>query len=120
MTRRILVILLMLVCVLLTSCTKEKELVMGEMDTYRGYGDGEIIISVFWPPMKGYATEEQYDLLVEAGIDLLEWGTDPIFTDEETLENTLRLCKDKGIKITICDKDFINLPAKSDEEIRSW
>lgn len=118
MTRRILVILLMLVCVLLTSCTKEKELVMGEMDTYRGYGDGEIIISVFWPPMKGYATEEQYDLLVEAGIDLLEWGTDPIFTDEETLENTLRLCKDKGIKITICDKDFINLPAKSDEEIR--
>lgn len=52
---------------------KRKGVGDGKMDTYRGYGDGEIIISVFWPPMKGYATEEQYDLLVEAGIDLLEW-----------------------------------------------
>ena len=106
MTRRILVIHMLVRFIDILH--KRKGVGDGEMDTYRGW-DGEII-SVFWSPMKGYAMEEQYDLLVEAEL-IFEWGTDPIFTDEETLENTLRLC-DKGIKITICDKDFINLPAK--------
>lgn len=70
--------IILLCCIGLSACTKtppeddgkdkdndpEQEIV--------GYGKGEIVISVFWPPMKGFTTEEQFDYLVEGGIDLLE------------------------------------------------
>lgn len=98
----------------LTSCTEESTRVDNTKREYKGYGDGDIVISVFWPPSKGFTTEEQYDYLVEAGIDLLEWGSDPtLFTDEHTLSEALRLCNEKGIKITICDADFSNILSKN-------
>lgn len=81
-------------------------------------GNGEILISVFWPPMKGFTTAEQYDLLKEAGIDLLEWGTDPIFTDPGTLEEMLKLCGERGIQVTVADSDFTDLLGKTDEQLR--
>ena len=83
---RIILIAVCLVCIsgLLLACTDSDK--NKEKDDLKMSGNGEILISVFWPPMKGFTTAEQYDLLKEAGIDLLEWGTDPIFTDPETLE----------------------------------
>ena len=64
------------------------------------YGQDDIVLSVFWPPSKGYTEQVQYDYLKEAHIDLLEWNSDPIFTDEETLAKTLELCEKNGLKIT--------------------
>lgn len=108
-----LIIILIASCILLVSCRKQPK----DEPVIKGYGEGDIVISVFWPPMKGYATEEQFDLLVEAGIDLLEWGTDPIFSNDETIAETLRLCNEKGLKITICDEDFKNILKMQDNEI---
>lgn len=82
------------------------------------FGEDEIILSVFWPPSKGYTTQKQYDYLKEAKIDLLEWGSDVIFTDEATLKKTLTLCEKNGIKITVCDDSFGDgLIGKSEDEI---
>ena len=78
----------------------------------------DILLSVFWPPMEGFTTEKQFDYLAEADIDLLEYGTDPIFTAPETIEAVLRLATEKGLKITIADRDFVNWDKKTDDEIR--
>lgn len=116
--RIMLLVVVVFLCLGLFSCGKKEPTDGDQEEEVKGYGAGEIVISVFWPPMKGFTTEEQFDYLVEAGIDLLEWGTDPIFTDEETIRETLRLCNEKGLKITIADKDWIGIEKKSDKEIR--
>lgn len=114
----ILLISVMLLCGIgLSACTKKKSQDNDTKREVKGYGDGDIVISVFWPPMKGFTTEEQFDYLVEGGIDLLEWNSDPIFTDPDVIKETLRLCNEKGLKITICDSDFIGIQNKSDKEI---
>jgi hypothetical protein len=103
----------------LVSCTNEVSRVDNTEREIKGYGDGDIVISVFWPPSKGFTTDIQYDYLVEAGIDLLEWGSDPtIFTDEHTVQEALRLCNERGLKITICDSALAaNIVGKSEGEI---
>ena len=115
---RIILIAVCLVCIsgLLLACTDSDK--NKEKDDLKMSGNGEILISVFWPPMKGFTTAEQYDLLKEAGIDLLEWGTDPIFTDPETLEEMLKLCGERGLQVTIADSDFTDLLGKTDEQLR--
>ncbi|HOA31866.1 MAG TPA: hypothetical protein PKM70_08070, partial [Clostridia bacterium] len=115
--RIMLLVVVVFLCLGLFSCGKKEPTDGDQEEEVKGYGAGEIVISVFWPPMKGFTTEEQFDYLVEAGIDLLEWGTDPIFTDEDTIRETLRLCNEKGLKITIADKDWIGIEKKSDKEI---
>lgn len=114
----IILIAVCLVCIsgLLLACTDSDK--NKEKDDLKMSGNGEILISVFWPPMKGFTTAEQYDLLKEAGIDLLEWGTDPIFTDPETLEEMLKLCGERGLQVTIADSDFTDLLGKTDEQLR--
>lgn len=79
----------------------------------------QIVISVFWPPSKGFATQQQYEYLKEANIDLLEWNNDPIFTDPDTLKQTLELCEKNGIKITVCDESFGDVTVKTDDELRA-
>lgn len=66
----------------------------------------------------GITTEKQFDYLAQANIDLLEYGTDPIFTAPETIEAVLRLATEKGLKITVADRDFVNWEKKTDDEIR--
>ncbi len=122
--------MLFLSCFFLVSCQKQdapsrptagpgwEEEQEGVAEMNGGYQRREILISVFWPPMTGFTTAEQYDYLVEGGIDLLEWGTDPIFTKKNTIQEMLRLCGERGLKVTIADNGFNDLIGKTDEEIR--
>ena len=80
----------------------------------------DILLSVFWPPMEGFTTEKQFDYLAEADIDLLEYGTDPIFTAPETIEAVLRLATEKGLKITVADRDFVNWDKKQTMKFANW
>lgn len=99
--------------------TDQPEVKDPEPEKAQYYGQDEILLSVFWPPSKGYTEQVQYDYLKEAHIDLLEWNSDPIFTDPETLEKTLALCEKNGIKITVCDESFGDgLRNKTEDEIR--
>lgn len=120
---RVILIAVCLACIgcLLLACTGNRpsdKNNQNQKDDLEMNGNGEILISVFWPPMKGFTTAEQYDLLKEAGIDLLEWGTDPIFTDPGTLEEMLKLCGERGIQVTVADSDFTDLLGKTDEQLR--
>lgn len=120
---RVILIVVCLACIgcLLLACTENRpsdKNNQNQKDDLEMNGNGEILISVFWPPMKGFTTAEQYDLLKEAGIDLLEWGTDPIFTDPGTLEEMLKLCGERGIQVTVADSDFTDLLGKTDEQLR--
>lgn len=119
-------------CLLLQACHQEKALTRptagpgwdeDQSDVVPlngGFERRDILLSVFWPPSKGFTTAEQFDYLVEAGIDLLEWGDDPIFTHKQTLEDMLRLCGERGLQVTVADGDFYNLLGLSDEELQAF
>ena len=64
----IILIAVCLVCIsgLLLACTDSDK--NKEKDDLKMSGNGEILISVFWPPMKGFTTAEQYDLLASNGM----------------------------------------------------
>lgn len=100
----------------LNGCKSEEKKPGGNFDYSTG---DDILISVFWPPMKGFMEDKQFEYLRDADVDLLEWGTDPIFSDEATIKDVLRLTEKYGLKITIADKDFEDWDAKSDDQIRA-
>lgn len=65
---------------------------------------GKIVLSAFWPPMKGFTDEEQYKYLADAQMDLLEYNSDPLFYNPTTLSTAIEMCDKYGLKLTLFDK----------------
>lgn len=79
-----------------------------------------VVLSVFWPPMKGFTDDIQYEYLKNAHIDLLEYNSDTLFSNSAVLETAMTACEKYGLKMTVFDsgaKDhWLSL---SDEQIIS-
>lgn len=78
----------------------------------------EIVISAFWPPMLDFVNDTQFKYMQDAHIDLMEYGSDPIFNDPDSVEKMLKLCEKYDIYVTIYDNDSKGWLEASDEEIQ--
>ena len=78
----------------------------------------EIVISVFWPPMLDFVNDTQFKYMKDAHIDLMEYNSDPIFNDPDSVEKMLDLCDKYDIYVTIYDNDAKDWTTLNDEEIQ--
>ena len=78
----------------------------------------EIVISAFWPPMLDFVNDTQFKYMQDAHIDLMEYGSDPIFNDPDSVEKMLDLCDKYDIYVTIYDNDAKGWTDLTDEEIQ--
>lgn len=79
-----------------------------------------IVLSVFWPPMKGFTDDIQYEYLKNANIDLLEYNSDPLFSSPSVLNTAIEACEKYGLKLTVFDsKARDHWLSLTDEEIRT-
>ena len=78
----------------------------------------EIVISVFWPPMLDFVNDTQFKYMKDAHIDLMEYGSDPIFNDQDSAEKMLDLCDKYDIYVTIYDNDAKGWTDLTDEKFK--
>lgn len=69
--------------------------------------DDNIMISIFWPPTKGYINDEQYKLIADANITYV-MGANDLLDDKETQMEMLRLCNKYGLQMTVGDSRLGN------------
>ncbi len=81
--------------------------------------DGNIMISIFWPPTKEYINDEQYKLMADAGITYV-MGAGDALGEKETVEKMLALCDKYGMLMTVGDDRLgRNLLNMTEDEIKA-
>lgn len=83
--------------------------------------DENILISIFWPPTPEYITDEQYQLIADAGVNWVMGSGEETLATPENQAKMLKLCAKYGIGMTVSDGNFgRNLLGKSEEQIAEY
>lgn len=95
-----------------------------DMTGYQHIFKDEIVISAFWPPMMEFVNDTQFKYMQDAYIDLMEYNSDPIFNDKDSVEKMLTLCEKYNIYVTLYDNEsngWLNISDKKIQEIaNNW
>ncbi len=83
--------------------------------------DENICLSIFWPPTPEYITDEQYQLITDAGINWVMGAGEETLATAENQKKMLELCEKYGLGMTVQDGKFgDNLLNKSETVIASY
>ena len=80
--------------------------------------DENIILSIFWPPTPDYITDEQYQLIADAGVNWVMGAGEETLANPEMQAAMLELCAKYGLGMTVSDGSFGDaVKSQSAEEI---
>ncbi len=80
--------------------------------------DENIMISIFWPPTPEYINDEQYKLMADAGITMVQGAGEESLATEENQKKMIELCKKYGMGLIIQDGSFgSSVSSKTSEEL---
>ncbi len=83
--------------------------------------DENICISIFWPPTPAYITDEQYQLIADAGVNWVMGAGEETLATAANQKKMLELCEKYGLGMTVQDGNFgDNLLGKSETVIASY